>query len=119
MPAVQVVEPQMHDEFTLVWIPRFTRTQLLASVEAVVVFGFKRKIVITADATNDRFNGFICNGNGLEPEWVVFGLRMGSGSGSGEVKGEFLYKRPLFSLPVTRSRRGPRSQEGAKQVSLN
>ena len=70
MPAVQVVEPQMHDEFTLVWIPRFTRTQLLASVEAVVVFGFKRKIVITADATNDRSNGFICNG--LE-------LRSGSG----------------------------------------
>ena len=87
MPAVQVVEPQMHDEFTLVWIPRFTRTQLLASVEAVVVFGFKRKIVITADATNDRFNGFICNGNGLEPEWVVFGLngvRLLDGSGSGD-----------------------------------
>ena len=63
MLAVQVVEPQMHDEFKLVWIPRFTLTQLSA-VMAVVVFGFKRKIVITADATNDRFNGLICNGNG-------------------------------------------------------
>ena len=64
MLAVQVVEPQMHDEFKLVWIPRFTLTQLLAVMDAVVVFGFKRKIVITADATNDRFNGLICNGNG-------------------------------------------------------
>jgi len=76
--AVQVVEPQMHDEFKLVWIPRFTRTQLLVSVEAVVVFGFKRKIVITADATNDRFNGFICNGNGLE-RWNA-----GTGEGAGD-----------------------------------
>ena len=42
----------------------------LLAVVAVVVFRFKRKIVITADATNDRSNGFICNG--LE-------LRSGSG----------------------------------------